>query len=291
MSTVSPLTIELIEKRPLTAVKVLSTLSASDSAEFFEALPTRYALSLISKISAWSAAPLISEMTPVSAAAILSELDYQATASIMRVVSDANRKQLLSALPKKLSSDLASTLTYPVDSVGAKMSTSIVVMMAEQTVGEAFAELRQIKRAKSGVAYVVDGSRILLGIVNAEELLRLSNESLLGEVIDRSVTPISARARLSTVKSLPAWDDYTHLPVVNRQRILIGALARRTFRQPIIEKHIDPAQAKSQTILMSVASAFFNSSVGLAQALVDIEAPPEASSNNNSSTSAVGDTS
>ena len=86
MSKVSPLTIELIERRPQTAVKVLANMDASDVADFFEALPTRYAVALISKVSAWSAAALICEMTPVSGAAILSELDYQGTASIMRVL-------------------------------------------------------------------------------------------------------------------------------------------------------------------------------------------------------------
>jgi hypothetical protein len=56
MSQVSPLTIELIQQRPLTAVNVLKEMNASDVADFFEALPTRFAVGLVSKISAWSAA-------------------------------------------------------------------------------------------------------------------------------------------------------------------------------------------------------------------------------------------
>ncbi|MGJ8530232.1 magnesium transporter MgtE N-terminal domain-containing protein [Maritalea sp.] len=271
MINVSPLTIELIERRPQTAVKVLADMDASDVAAFFEALPTRYAVALISMISAWSAAALISEMTPVSGAAILSELDYQTSASIMRVLPAASQKELLLALPKKLSGDLKSTLTYPDDTVGAKMATSVVIMTANQTVGEAFAELRQIKRTKTGVAYVVDDKRKLLGVVTADELFRLSNERLLGDVMETSVAPISARARLSTIRSLPAWDDYAHLPVVNRQKILVGALARRTLRQKTAEGPILATQPQSQSILSSIASAFISSSVGLAQVLVDFD--------------------
>lgn len=286
MSKVSPLTIELIERRPLTAVNVLAEMDASDVADFFEALPTRFAVALISKISAWTAAILISEMTPVSGAAILSKLDYQATASILRVVPDANQKELLSVLPKKLSGDLKTTLTYPADTVGAKMSTSIVMMTIDQTVGEALAELRQMKRTKTGVAYVVDGSRKLLGIVTADELFRLSNKIPLGDIMEKSVAPISARARLSAIKSLPAWDDYAHLPVVNRQKILIGALARRTFRQQIVERPLDMAQ--SQSILSSVASAFFGSSVGLAQVLIDVEIASDTSRDDIFATTAGG---
>lgn len=288
MSKVSPLTIELIEKRPLTAVKALAEMSVNDSADFFEALPTRYAVSLMSKISAWSAAGLIAEMTPISGSAVLSGMDYQTSASILRVVPDANRKQLLAALPKKLSSDLASTLTYPADTVGANMSTRIIVMTADQTVRETVSEFRQFKRTKTGVAYVVDGSRKLLGSVNADELLRLAKDTKLGEVIDGSVSSISARARLSAVKSMPAWDDHPFLPVVNRQKMLIGALSRSIFRQSVTEKSIDKLQTSSPIILSSVASAFFTSSVQLAQILIDIEAKPEASINHSSASAAGG---
>lgn len=290
MSKVSQLTIELIEKRPLTAVKVLAALDASDVADFFEVLPTRYAVTLISKISAWSAATLICEMTPVSSCAVLSELDYQVTASIMRVMPDANTKKLLLALPKKLSGELTSTLNYPADTVGAKMSSSLVIMTTDQTVGEAFSELRQIKSTKTGVVYIVDGSRKLLGIVTADELFRLPNDSHLGDVMEKSVAPISARARLSSVKSLNAWDDYAHLPVVDRQKILIGSLARRSFTQKITERANDLVQTQSPSILSSVASAFFSSSVELAQVLIDDEIAPT-TTGKYTSTSELGKTS
>ena len=282
MSEISPLTIELIERRPLTAVKVLAAMDAGDLADFFEALPTRYAVALISRISAWSAAAFICEMTPVSGAAVLSELDYQATASIMRVVPEEKQKELLSALPKKLSSDLKSTLTYPADTVGANMSTSVVIMTIDKTVGEAFADLRQIKRTKTGVAYVVDESRKLLGIVTADELLRLSNESRLGDIMEKSVAPISARARLSNIVSLPAWDDYAHLPVVNRQKVLIGALARSTIRQQILEKPIDATNTPTPSILSSAAGAFFGCTVALTRVLIDVENTSGAANNDRS---------
>jgi Mg/Co/Ni transporter MgtE len=277
MSKVSPLTIGLIEKRPMTAVKAVAKMNPADAAAFLETLPTRHAVSVFSKMSAWSASELIADMNEVSAAAIISELDYQIAASIMRIVPGIVREKLLAALPKKLSQDLKSTLTYPADTVGAKMSTSIVVLSADQTAGDALAELRQIKRSKTGVAFVVDGSRKLLGIVNANELLQRSKDSLLSEVLDRSVMAISARARLSSVMSLPAWDDYTYLPVVNRQKILIGALARRTLRQPVAQAESSSPQTATPSIISSMAGAFVASAVGLAQILTDVVGTSDAS--------------
>ena len=266
MSNISPLTLDLIEQRPLTAVEVLAGMDASDAAEFLEALPIGHAVAVLSTTSVWSASTLISEMSPASGAALLTEFDYQTTASIMRVIPDAHRDQLLSALPKRLGRNLASTLTYPADTVGAKMSTNIVVMRADQTVGEAFAELRRTKRTKTGVAFVVDEARRFLGAVNADELLHRSNEVKLNEAIDGSVAPISARARLSTIQSLPGWDDYAYLPVVNRQRVLVGALARRSIRQPGVDSTVVPTP--TSMIMTAIAGAFFYSSIGLAQILI-----------------------
>lgn len=275
MSKVSSLTTSLIEQRPETAVKVVNAMGPDDAAAFLEDLPTRHAVAILSKSSAWSASTLVSRMTPVNGAAVLAELDYQTAASIMRISDDADRQKLYAALPKRLREDLRSTLTYPDDTVGAKMSATIVVMMANQTVADAVAELRQIKRAKTGVAFVVDETRKLLGVANAGELLQHSNDSLLSDVIDRSVAPISARARLDTIKSLPAWDDYAHMPVVNRKKFLIGALARKTFRQPAVQAHPDEVPAQTPSILASLASSFVASAIGLIQVLTDVKIKAE----------------
>jgi Mg/Co/Ni transporter MgtE len=269
MSKLSPLMIEYIDKRPLSAVKVLSEMDAGDVADFFEVLPTQQAVSLLSRISAWSASSLIAEMSSAAGAAILSKLDYETTASIMRVLSEESRSALLDALPRKLRRDLIVTLTYPTNTVGAKMSVNIVVMVGEQTVGDAFSALRRIKSTRSGVGFVVDESQRLLGAVSAEELLQLPNESRLSDVMDRLVRPLSARASLSSVKSLAAWDDYPHLPVVDRKKILIGALARRTLRKRVVDTSTDPVQRPS--LLASVAGAFFHSSVELSRIFIDLE--------------------
>ena len=271
MSKISPVTVGLIEKHPQTAARAVAKMEPVDAAAFFETLPRRHAVMIVSNLSAWSASAIISHVMPAKGAAILSELDYQTTASILRVIPGSDQDKLLSALPKRLSQDLTSTLTYPADTVGAKMSTSTVVMMADQTAGNALAELREIKRAKAGVVYVVDGERKLLGVVSAGELLQHSNGSILGKIIDRSVVPISARSRLSAVKSLPAWDDYAHMPVVNRQKILIGALARRTFRQPVVQAAVKSTRAATPSILASMASTFVASALGLAEILASAD--------------------
>lgn len=274
MNKVSPLTLGLIEKRPLTAARSLASLDPGDAAAFLETLPTREAASVLSKMNAWPASALIAEMSAVNGAAVVVELDYQTAASITRVMPEAARAPLLAALPKKLSRDLNITLTYPADTVGANMSTLFIVVASDQTVADALAELRQIKRAKTGVAFIVDDSKRLLGMLNASDLLQLSNEARLNDVMDKSVAPLSARARLASVAWLPAWDDYAQLPVISRQKNLIGALARNAAQKNGIAKAPVGMDAESRSILASIANAFITSGIGLAQLIADVEERP-----------------
>lgn len=271
MSKISPLTTGLIEDKPETAVTVLADMNPDDAASFLQTLTTRHAVSVLSRTSAWLSSDLIPKMSTVSGAAILADLEYQTTASIMRVVSDADRQRLLDALPKRLREDLLSTLTYPLDTVGAKMSTAIVVLKSDRTVAEAVAELRRIKRSRTGLVFVVDDARRLLGVANAGDLLQLPNESALSAVIDRTVVAIPARARLETVRSRADWDEYAQLPVVNRKKMVIGALSRKVFRQSGPAGEPQSKVVKSRPILGSMAGTFLASVVGLLQVLTDAE--------------------
>lgn len=271
MSKISTLTISLIEDRPETAARGMGEVNPDDAADFLESLPTRHAVTVLSRSSASLASDLIPQMETASGAAILNGLDYQTTVSIMRMLDEADREKMLSALPKRLRNDLESTLSYPVGTVGAKMTTSIVIMKKHQTVADAIAELRRVKRSRTGIAFVVDSSRKLLGVISAGDLVQLPNESVLSAVMDISVVPISARSRLETVRSLSAWDDYAQLPVVSRKKLLIGALSRKTFRQAEATEPSLQDNLGSQSILASVASSFLASAMELLHVLTDAE--------------------
>ena len=195
----------------------------------------------------------------------MSEMEYQSAAAIIRLIPEADRGELLNALPKKLQRDLNTTLIYPPDTVGAKMSVSIVTLSQKQSVAEALTEVRKYKRANTGVAFVVDKANKLLGMTNASDLLQYPNETLLIDVMKKSVVPLSARARLKTVASLPDWDDFSQLPVVTRKKMLIGSLSNKVARQWQAATAPVSAEADSSSLLGSITGAFVTSFVGLAQ--------------------------
>lgn len=272
MTKLSPLLEELLEKRPLTAMKVLTGMKPSDAASFFAVLPTDRAVSLMSQISAWSASSIIIEMDSVTSAAVLKEMDYQIAAAIVRILPEPHQSNVLDELPRKLRSDISATLTYPVNTVGAQMSLNIIVVSNNDTVGDAMLQLRQIKRSRTGVAFVVNTARRFVGVIGADQLIQSPSDLPLSEIVDPTIKPLSARATLSTIKSLPAWDDYAYLPVVDRERVLIGALARRVFTKATIDLGVGE-EATQHSLLGSIADAFFGGSADLARVLSDLDIP------------------
>lgn len=274
MNKASALTLALIEKRPMTAAKSLESMAPSDAAAFVQVLPIAQSVSVISSMSAWRASTILSALHPKKGATILAQMEYQGAASLLRLVPEDERRSQLDALPRKLRRKLSSTLAYAADTVGANMSVMIVSIDAKQTVADALAELRLLQRARTGVAFVVDDDRHLRGVVSASELLQSPGGARLRDVMDRSVPLLSARARLASVSGLPAWDDYPQLPVVNREKQVIGALSRKIALRKTVEATPQTAAAEQSSILASIAYAFASSVLGLGELLADADEAP-----------------
>ncbi len=272
MSSVSPLTLAFIEKRPSSVAQSLTAMETDDAAAFLETIPTRYAANTVSHMGAWSASGLLTRMNASASAAVLRELEYHTAAAILRMMAESDRLLLLDLLPKKLHRDLETSLSFPEDTVGAKMTTSIMVLNHDQTVADALAELKRSHRAKAEVVFVIDAARRLKGAVTAASLLHQSLASPLTEMMDTTVVPLSARARLGAIASLDAWDEYAQLPVLSRKKLVIGALSRKAAKQHGRTGAQVPG-APTSSIAVAIANAFFTSAIGLGQLLADVDQP------------------
>ncbi len=276
MGDAAPLTIAFIEKRPLSAARTLAAMEPDDAAAFLETIPARFAANAFSHMGAWPASALLAKMGAASGGAALRELDYPNATAILRLMSEDRRAQLLTELPEKLQRDFETSLSFPEDTVGAQMTTAIVAMARDHTIADAITQIRQSRKPKTDVVFVIDKARKLAGAASPAALLCYPSKTKLGDIMDANVVSLSARARLSAVSALEAWDDYTQLAVVSRQKQVIGALSRKTAQRGA--DHYALTDAENPTsIAASIASAFFMSGIGLAQLLGDVDPLPHSS--------------
>ncbi len=272
MSNTSALTISYLEKQPLSAARALSDMETDDAAAFLQSIPTRYSAGTIAYMDVWSASIIIAKMDVSSAAAVLQALDYQMASAIFRMLDEEIRSPIIELLPFRLRRDLETFLSYPEDTVGANMTTAAVTLTGNQTVADALELLKRSHKAKSEVAFVLDSEKVLIGAATAAELLRESSSKTLVDVMDTNIVPLSARARLTTIALLDAWDDYPQLPVLSRKKLIVGVLSRKAAKQNRARNLLGHGTS-STSIAMAIASAFVTSALGLGQLLAEMDQP------------------
>ncbi len=265
-----PLTLAFLEQKPLAAGRELAGMDTEEAAIFLDAIPTRFAAPTLTAMGAWPASRVLGKMPEASVTAILSIIDYLDAAAILRNFSLSDRKRVLSELPKKLRRDFETSLAYPDSTVGAHMTTAFLTLTKQHVVQDAIDLIKNSATIHQEVVLIVDADRKLAGAVTASNLLRHAGKTALAEIMDNKIESVSARARLSAIDTVTDWSKYNALPVVSRQKHVVGLLPRKSVTDA--DRNHKPSRPQSSaSIPISMIDAFITSTAGLAQALIGIE--------------------
>jgi Mg/Co/Ni transporter MgtE len=272
VASAGSLTLAFIDRRPVAAARALTAMEIEDAAAFLDDVPARYATSALAHMSAWAASAAVARMSVEHAAAALRGLNYQAAAAILRLVAPGPRQSILAELPAAVRRDFGITLSFPVDTVGAHMTTAILTQRSDHNVADARDQVRRARNADDACVMVLDETHRLLGVVLPVALLRASGATPLTEIMDGDVAPLSARARVATIAGLTAWDRYASLPVVSRRKHVIGALSRATLRRILTEVESTRADAAAR-LPVAIGDSLVGAIAGLARLLAPGAAP------------------
>lgn len=270
----SPLTLEFLEQKPLPAGREFAAMKAADAAAFLQTVPTRIAAPVLSAMGAWSAAEVIAKMEATSAAASLQAMNYSDALSILRNISTKNRGGVFDELPEKVRRDFETSLTFPDDTVGAHMVTAVLTLTEAHTVGDAIDLLRRPKKAKLDIIAIVDPARKFVGALTASKLLQYTRDVQLGSIMDQGIAPVSARSAIASLEEISAWQDYSALPVVSRQKLVIGAISRTAVSKlGMLQRRTRVVASNSFSVAM--LDTFMASMLGLIRLVADLEASPK----------------
>ena len=254
MASAPALSLAFIDRRPAAAARALTAMDIDDAAAFIEDIPVRYVARVLARMSAWTAAGIVSRLSPSAASAALKAMHYQRAAAVLRLMEPAYRNPILLEMPTRLQRDFHTSLAFPADTVGAYMTTMLLTQPGDHTVADARDQIRRARRVEDAGVVVVDDAHRLMGVVPLLSLLRERGTVALRDLMDTELTPLSARARLSSVVTLEAWDQYSGLPVVSRGRHVIGILGRKTLREAVAMTASDVAAANNALPLALVAT-------------------------------------
>lgn len=114
-------------------------------------------------------------------------------------------------------------LQYPEDSAGSIMTVEYVYLRKDMMVAEAFRRIRQVGVDKETIytCYVTE-NRKLLGLVTVKDLLLSADDCVIEEIMDSNVVFVDAYEDKELVAEQFRKYDLLALPVVDREKRLVG---------------------------------------------------------------------
>jgi len=191
---------------------LLERLDVETAADALEETPPELAAQLLEEVPPERAADILEEMAPDEAADVLSELPGE------------TRAELVDAMERPEAREVEELLAYPRRSAGGLMTPDRIQLRPEQTVADAFAEVRRRAEEVPLVyeLYIVDGQGILKGLVTLKDLILAEPAVALGALLRQAPATVRAEDRLKDVALAATKYNLISVPVVDELGVLRG---------------------------------------------------------------------
>lgn len=216
----------LVEFAPVDVAEILADLSPEDKAVLLRILPHQLAADTFEYISHEDQEALLQALGTEEVAQILNDLapdDRTALLEEMPAVATQKLLNLLSPAQRKIASEL---LGYPKNSIGRLMTPDYVAIQQSWRVDDVLAHLRKVGTDRESLnhLYVVDDRGRLVDWVRLKNVVVSDPQTPVVELLEGQ--PVVLRAiddQESAVETFRKY-DFTMLPVVNSQDVLVGVV-------------------------------------------------------------------
>jgi Mg/Co/Ni transporter MgtE len=215
----------LTDLHPVDLARIMDALSLRESTEIVAGLDDETAAETLEEVSDERVADILEELDHERAADILEEMEPSAAADALEDLDDDVADRILAEMEPEEAADVQALLAYDVDSAGRIMTTDLVHMSAETTVGEAMAALRAMDEVPDPLlaVYVVRGNpEHLCGIVRLRQLITGEPAMLLEEVMEEDIPSVRPDDRAEDAARLLAEYNLLAIPVIDDEGCFIG---------------------------------------------------------------------
>ncbi|MBD2313695.1 magnesium transporter [Desertifilum sp. FACHB-1129] len=189
-------------------------LSKDEAIEVYEYLDSSIQQVLIEDFKRQDVLDIVDKMSPDDRARLFDELP----AKVVR--------QLLEQLSPQERESTALLLGYTPSTAGRIMTPEYIALKENMTVNLAFERIRQLAPSMETIyyLYVTDRDRHLVGILSLRDLVTAQPEQTIGAVMTREVVFVNTDTDQEEVVQLIQHYDFVAVPVVDRDRRLVGII-------------------------------------------------------------------
>ncbi len=230
------------EATPLLAQ--LEDAKAADVADVLADLPEERRLEVAAQLGDDRLADVLEELGQEDRVSILTSLDVARAADILDVMQPDDATDLVNELPEKQAqillaemepeeaADVRRLMAYGERTAGGLMTTTPVILPPDADVATLLAHVRR-KDIPPALAAIVCVCRPptetptgrFLGAVHIQKALREPPQTLVGQILDDDLKGVDPSAGIGTVTRLLATYNLTAVPVVDKNRHLLGAVS------------------------------------------------------------------
>jgi magnesium transporter len=216
---------DMVRNRPPSEVAaVLTDLSQEDQVVVFRVLPRKDAAAVFEYLSLEAQEALLKTMAQEDVAALLNNMAPDDRTMFLEELPAAATRQLLTLLTPVERSVALTLLGYPEGSIGRLMTPHYVAVRAHWTVREVLDYVRTHGQDSEtlNVIYVVDEQGLLIDDIRIREILLVSPDQRVDELMDRRFLALKATDDQETAVASFRAHDRTALPVTDSVGMLIG---------------------------------------------------------------------
>lgn len=250
---------ELLEKKDLKNLQeFLNSETSANIAEFikeneegekeniilFRILSKEKAAEVFAELDADLQMQIVSSMTDDKLQSLLDELYFDDMIDFIEEMPSSVVKRVLENYKNENRSLINQFLSYEEDSAGSLMTIEYLSLKSHWTVRESLNYIRQkVKDLETiDVAYVRDKNRVLIGEISLKNLLLSDDEDIIENVMNKNVLYVTTSTNQEEAIELFKKYDLTVLPVIDKEKILVGIITIDDMVDVIEEENTEDFQ-------------------------------------------------
>jgi magnesium transporter len=235
-ATLEQIRTALVAERLDDAIEALTRLHPVDRADAFADLDGQEQAALLPQLDINDTADLLEELDDEEAADVAETLSPRFLANILDAMEPDEAADVLGDLEPDLAAqalarmqepeDVLSLLSYPDETAGGLMTTSLITLPRGINTGEAIEFLRRTPMGSDMpyYLYVINEDRKLLGVVGLRDLVIASPETPIEEIMDPSVVTATTDMDQEDAARIMVRYDLAAMPVVDASNVLWGMI-------------------------------------------------------------------
>jgi CBS domain-containing protein/sporulation protein YlmC with PRC-barrel domain len=223
---------------PSDLADIIEDMGAASRQKLFESLDEEHAADVLEEMEPYAQAQIIENMSIDKAADVLEKMPADEVADLMDILEDEKVELLLNEMEKETSEEVRGLLEYEDNEVGSLMTTDYISFRETSTVEETLVELRTQKPKADEIysLFVTDQAEVLLGTVSLRDLVVSMPDKTLAEIMHRKYVSVYDEEKINSLSSIISKYDLLAIPVVNRERVMMGMVVIDDIVDDLIDK-------------------------------------------------------